>query len=67
MFVAVIALEINRTAHRGERAVPAAQLAVDQVFALLDLSVEAVFFRDVADRREQVAKDVCCGHVATPC
>ena len=38
LFVAVFAVQIDRAAHGGERAVPAAQLAIDQIFALLDLS-----------------------------
>lgn len=44
LFIAVFAVQIHRAAHRGQWAVPAPQLAIDEVFALLDLTVEAVFF-----------------------
>jgi hypothetical protein len=46
LFIAILAVQVHRAAYRGQRAVPAPQFAIDQVFALLDLSVEAVFFRD---------------------
>ncbi|MNF91866.1 hypothetical protein D3C84_744870 [compost metagenome] len=66
LFVAVRTGQVHRAADLGEGAWPGFQLTVDQVFTLLGLAVEAVFFRDVAGRGKQVAKDLCCGHVATP-
>ncbi|MNI60726.1 hypothetical protein D3C73_1159580 [compost metagenome] len=67
LIVAVLASEVHRAAHLGQGARPGLELAIDQVFALLGRPAETVLFRNVAGVGKQVAKDMFCGHVFTPC
>ncbi|MNL09168.1 hypothetical protein D3C87_1299170 [compost metagenome] len=67
LFVAIGAAQVHRAADLGEGARPGFEDAIDQVFALLGRTVETVFFRNVASLEKQVAKEICCAHVATPC
>ncbi|MNM56275.1 hypothetical protein D3C81_674410 [compost metagenome] len=62
LFVAVLAGQEDRAAHRGERAFPACQLAVQEIFALLDGSARAVLLGDVGGGGEEVVEVVVVVH-----
>ncbi|MNP02672.1 hypothetical protein D3C76_945320 [compost metagenome] len=62
LFVAVLAGQEDRAAHRGERAFPALEFAVQQVFALLDGRARAVLLGDAGSGGEEVVEVVVVVH-----
>ncbi|MCY1303795.1 hypothetical protein D9M70_535200 [compost metagenome] len=62
LFVALVPGQEHRAAHRRQRAVPAQQLAVQQVLALLDGRARTVLLGDVGEGGEELVEVVLVVH-----
>ncbi len=62
LLFAGVGRQVDRAAHGGQRALPEAQLTIDQVFALLGLALQAVPLRNGVGGGKQVGKSAGVGH-----
>ncbi len=63
LLMAGVGRQVDRAAHGGQRALPEAQLAIDQVFALLGLTLQAILLGNGIGGGEQIGKTADAGHV----